>query len=50
MKQIGFSNEKYLTLQSEQILERVINQLAKVYMYLCVKVFERYCFPACCRD
>ena len=42
MFKIGFDNEKYLTLQSERILERIQSFGGKLYLEIGGKLFDDF--------
>lgn len=46
---IGFDNDKYLSMQSEHIRERIKKFDNKLYLEFGGKLFDATTPPACCR-
>ena len=48
MKKVGFDNEKYLKMQSEQIRRRLAQFGGKLYLEFGGKLFDDFTPRACC--
>ena len=46
---IGFDNQKYLSMQSEHIMDRLAQFGGKLYLEFGGKLFDDFTLPACCR-